>query len=69
MNVVCVTHLYIVECYEILNSRFALEHRYEKIVKPDYSVLLQPKFWFSKDLFKFDGTVNEVKKERGKEDL
>merc|ERR1712146_360854 len=30
---------------------------YEKIVKPDYSVLLQPNFWFSKDLFKFDETV------------
>ena len=29
-NFVRVTHLYIAECYEILNSRFALEHRYSK---------------------------------------
>lgn len=39
---------------------------FEKIEKPDYSVLLQPSFWFTKDIFQFDQTVNEVGMERGK---
>ena len=42
-NFVRVTHLYIVECYETLNSHFALEHRYALgvlIKKPSESELV-----------------------------
>jgi len=42
---------------------------FKKIEKPDYSVLVNPAFWFSKGTLEFDKTVNEVKKERGKGDI
>lgn len=43
---------------------------FEKVVKPDYSVLLDPGFWFNRGTLEFDKTVNEVKQVRGgKEDL
>jgi len=38
---------------------------------PDYSILLSPGFWFTRDLFQFDTTANEVKdsKESAKADI
>ena len=37
---------------------------FKTIEKPDYSVLLAPSFWATKDLFAFDRTVNTEKKDK-----
>ena len=39
--------------------------QWEKVVKPDYSVLLKPSFFFNKDALKFDQTKNEEMATRG----
>lgn len=35
--------------------------QFDKVVKPDYSVLLDPNFWTSSSALKYDDTVNDVK--------
>jgi len=37
---------------------------FDKVIKPDYSVLLSPGFWFNADVMKFDKTTNSVMKEK-----